>query len=830
MLKLSGYQLSDLAKSDQTDQAKKLLRYVGEAVRRIEEKHQAATRVEDVFTMDLVTLRARLKEFTQKLVLTDPLNSGTKAMEVYWRKAFHEPVSLARQLRGSSWARSEAGLVESHLMAGFGHYHHVMLNLAEQFGWENKFVLDFSSSSPYGWGFSVEKKKSSDEMEAGLGTWVEGAVHRCLVCLGDLARYQLELGLALAAQPARYYQLAVRLRPEGGVPYNQLAMLCGEENYGLDQLYYYMRCVTSKGGFEGGEANLKRLLDKRVAVFEEATEGEEGKNMVISLLQLVNVVVGEEQQEVVTLSCQQSLAHLNQLLDQPEQLSGPWLALTVSVVVMLLNKISKGDKANTVSVGLCQAWLLALLSHLALRVVGVVGREVWGEEFELPPLDLDEDTEIDKVETETIREIEQGKKRKNKLEELLRRRRAPQSGSEGEDSDESSDEIFESDTEDEEDLSDTCMLDSSSDEELDVVIEGDEESIMLPSLSELVKAVDNTQLLPTIRLCLAWLKDKPDVLGQTGPGSEQLWHNLARLFTLLALQEKESITASEEVTQVIREVTVELPLWEDWLLRGVFPDVDDKIVWEGKLEKREQGVARLVRIGEVRDWLCAHQDSKIAWSEGRGQAYVKREEQGVGKKNVMKHMAELWLRQEVKELEKEAGKEGGMVVVDGQALSTNLQMVKRTLGLKKFTVIVPAVAVQQLDGLKKTEKGARDAIRWLERELGRGNRWLRAQKEGEAMKVEGREYPRQRERKDWDRFQLLECLHYFISRGGVTLLTGDPDLLTGGEDGVGWLPDLVVENVEGFVPRFLGLEEKGGKERRGRGRPGEKSRGTDNTG
>ena len=69
--------------------------------------------------------------------------------------------------------------------------------------------------------------------------------------------------------------------------------------------------------------------------------------------------------------------------------------------------------------------LLALLSHLALRVVGVVGRE---EEFELPFLDLEEETGIDKVEIETIREIEQGKK---KLEELLRRRHAPQYGSEG---------------------------------------------------------------------------------------------------------------------------------------------------------------------------------------------------------------------------------------------------------------------------------------------------------------------------------------------------------------------------------------------------------------
>ena len=260
------------------------------------------------------------------------------------------------------------------------------------------------------------------------------------------------------------------------------------------------------------------------------------------------------------------------------------------------------------------------------------------------------------METEVAREVDQGKKRKNKLEELLRRRRAPQSGSEGEDSDESSDEIFESDSEDE-DLSDPCLLDSSSDEELDVVIEDGEENIIQPSLSELVEAVERTQLVPAIRLCLAWLRDQPEVLGQTGPGSEQLWHNLARMFTVLALQGKESITTSVEVTMIMEKVVTGGPLWEDCLLRGVFPQADEKIVWEGKLERREQEVVRLVRIGEMRDWLCGHQDSKIGWSVEVGQAFVKREQTGMGKKNVMKHMAELWLRQEGKELEKEAGKE-----------------------------------------------------------------------------------------------------------------------------------------------------------------------------
>ena len=68
----------------------------------------------------------------------------------------------------------------------------------------------------------------------------------------------------------------------------------------------------------------------------------------------------------------------------------------------------QGGQVQHCHVGLCQAWLLALLSHLVLRVVGTMGREVWGEEFDLPPLDLVDETEVDKVETEAIREIEQG--------------------------------------------------------------------------------------------------------------------------------------------------------------------------------------------------------------------------------------------------------------------------------------------------------------------------------------------------------------------------------------------------------------------------------------
>ena len=52
-----------------------------------------------------------------------------------------------------------------------------------------------------------------------------------------------------------------------------------------------------------------------------------------------------------------------------------------------------------------------------------------------------------------------------------------------------------------------------------------------------------------IWLYLALFRVQHEVLAQTGPGSEQLWHNLPRLFTVQALHEKEIIMTSEEVTR-----------------------------------------------------------------------------------------------------------------------------------------------------------------------------------------------------------------------------------------------------------------------------------------
>ena len=460
-----------------------------------------------------------------------------------------------------------------------------------------------------------------------------------------------------------------------------------------------LRAAPCTSGSEGGEANLRRLLDKAAAA------GSPGAEDMAGLAALVARAEGKEGQEAVTAACQTSLGHLHHLLGEEGGLGEGWLAMVVAVVVTLVARL-RGEEAGEHRRALCQAWLLALLSHLAQRAVAAVGKRLWGAGW-TPPLPALQEVKV---------EEEQPKKRRNKLEELLRRRRRSGSGSEGdggsgeESGEEGEGEIYHSDESEDELSSRGDLLDGSSDSELDVVVEEEEEGQV--SEEELVEAAEGTGLLPGLLLCLAWLADglAEGVLAQTGPGSDQLWTNLAALCSVLG-SGAGRVAASARVERA-RGDRGALP--EDWLLRGL---VEGEVEWSEEVRARHRGAVRVGRLEGARRWLCAHTDSKIAWSEEQGLAYLRQEEQEKqereSKKEKMKHMAELWLRQEVRQLEEEV-EEGSraVVVVDGSVMAQGLAVVRRAVGQRRGTVVVPAVAVQQLDFLKKKERGAREAIRF----------------------------------------------------------------------------------------------------------------------
>ncbi len=75
---------------------------------------------------------------------------------------------------------------------------------------------------------------------------MEQVIHRCLMCLGDLSRYQLDLlqgdeQARVSAISRRYYHQALALQPDYGLPYNQLATLAVDLNFGLNSVFYYLR-------------------------------------------------------------------------------------------------------------------------------------------------------------------------------------------------------------------------------------------------------------------------------------------------------------------------------------------------------------------------------------------------------------------------------------------------------------------------------------------------------------------------------------------------------------------------------------------------------------
>jgi hypothetical protein len=65
-----------------------------------------------------------------------------------------------------------------------------------------------------------------------------------------------------------------------------------------------------------------------------------------------------------------------------------------------------------------------------------------------------------------------------------------------------------------------------------------------------------------------------------------------------------------------------------------------------------------------------------------------------------------------------------------------------------------------LDQLKKTSVEAREAIRWLEEELQRGNRVIKYPKDFEKLSLSPIKYPKRKDKEACDYYELLEYCNY----------------------------------------------------------------------
>ncbi|XP_033634695.1 protein SMG5-like isoform X2 [Asterias rubens] len=211
----------------------------------------------------------RLKDLCERLMFLQPVDYGRKAEELLWRKVYYDVISVVR--KNKKHVRPGSSLecaYHTHLLAATGFYHHLLLRLQQQYRLNLRGIVDFVDAGDH-WS-SRGPLPPPGSKRAKARDWSEKACHRCLIYLGDLARYRQDFdGFRSCRQAERFYHQALLLNPAMGMPHNQLGTLAGNRHQGLDCAYHYLRCWLSEIPFDGAIDNLEKTLEQNTKRYLE---------------------------------------------------------------------------------------------------------------------------------------------------------------------------------------------------------------------------------------------------------------------------------------------------------------------------------------------------------------------------------------------------------------------------------------------------------------------------------------------------------------------------------------------------------------------------------
>jgi len=91
------------------------------------------------------------------------------------------------------------------------------------------------------------------------------SAQKCLLCLGDLARYREQVNSSTTSNYGRarqFYSKANHLEMRNGRPFNMLAILAKMNHRKFEAVYYHVRCLSSRNPFQSSKEGL-------VTIFEE---------------------------------------------------------------------------------------------------------------------------------------------------------------------------------------------------------------------------------------------------------------------------------------------------------------------------------------------------------------------------------------------------------------------------------------------------------------------------------------------------------------------------------------------------------------------------------
>ncbi|KAJ7985451.1 hypothetical protein DPEC_G00352170 [Dallia pectoralis] len=407
---------------------KRLYRAVVESVHKLDVIIGSKSSYREVFKPENISLRNKLRELCVKLMFLHPVDYGRKAEELLWRKVYYEVIQVIKTNKKHIHSRSALECAyRTHLIAGVGFYQHLLLYIQSHYQLEMQDCIDWTHVTDPLIGRKKPVSASPKEME-----WAQMACHRCLVYLGDLARYQNELAGVEAEQLAeRFYHQALSVTPHVGMPFNQLGTLAGSKFYNVEATYYYLRCIQSETPFEGAYGNLKRLFDKAARMYHQVKKQEmkklspsrqrskDIKRLLVSFMYLQSLLQPKNSllETELTSLCQSVLEDFNLVLfylpspphghgasspseEELEEHDSTCAVLPDALVfkmvvtcLMVVHSLKRGgSKQYSASI----AFMLALFSHLVNHVNIRLQAELEEGETQVPPLQMDntDDSEL----------------------------------------------------------------------------------------------------------------------------------------------------------------------------------------------------------------------------------------------------------------------------------------------------------------------------------------------------------------------------------------------------------------------------------------------------
>ncbi|XP_032374798.1 nonsense-mediated mRNA decay factor SMG5 isoform X2 [Etheostoma spectabile] len=402
---------------------KRLYRAVVESVHKLDVIIASKVSYREVFKPENISLRNKLRELCVKLMFLHPVDYGRKAEELLWRKVYYEVIQVIKTNKKHIHSRSALECAyRTHLIAGVGFYQHLLLYIQSHYQLELQDCIDWTHVTDPLIGRKKPVSATPKEME-----WAQMACHRCLVYLGDLARYQNELAGVEAEQLAeRFYHQALSVMPHMGMPFNQLGTLAGSKFYNVEATYYYLRCIQSEAPFEGAYGNLKRLFDKAAKMYHQVKKQEmkklspsrqrskDIKRLLVSFMYLQSLLQPKNSlmETELTSLCQSVLEDFNLVLfylptasqggahhspgeeeEEPQHADSSCPVLPDTLVfkmvvtcLMVVHSLKRGgSKQYSASI----AFTLALFSHLVNHVNIRLQAELEEAESQVPPLHTD---------------------------------------------------------------------------------------------------------------------------------------------------------------------------------------------------------------------------------------------------------------------------------------------------------------------------------------------------------------------------------------------------------------------------------------------------------